>query len=101
MMGLPRNRNRGGVATYRIRIVGALGEEWSQRAQGMSLSVHRSEHEETYSELFGELADEPALMGVLNVLYDHGAHLLTVERIEADGSRVIPLTTETRKNGQR
>ena len=73
-------------ATYRIRVAGGLGDEWSERAHDMTVSVHRREPEGSFSELTGELADEAALMGVLDALYTHGARLLSVERLEKDGA---------------
>ena len=65
--------------TYRIRIAGVLGDEWSGRVHGMTISVDRSEPERSCTELIGELPDEAALMGVLDMLYTHGARLLSVE----------------------
>jgi hypothetical protein len=74
------------ATTYRIRVAGALDEEWFRRAQGMTVSVQHSESEGSHTELIGELSDEAALMGVLEALYDHGARLLSVERVEEDRS---------------
>lgn len=74
------------AATYRIRVATVLGEEWSGRARGMSVSVHHSETEDCHTELIGELSDEAALMGVLEALYDHGARLLSVDHLEEEGS---------------
>ena len=68
-------------STYRIRVAGVLGEEWSERAHGMTVTVRRSETEGRFTELVGELPDEAALMGVLDALYAHGATLLGVERV--------------------
>jgi hypothetical protein len=68
-------------ATYRIRVAGVLGDEWTDRTQGMAVSVRRSESEGAFTELVGELVDEAALMGVLDALYTHGARLLSVDRI--------------------
>ncbi len=76
---------------YRIRVAGALGEEWTQRVQGMALSVHRSKPEGCFTELVGDLADEAALMGVLEALYTHGARLLGVEHIDEDGTSDLNL----------
>ena len=70
------------AATYRIRVAEVLGEEWSGRAQGMAISVHRSESARSFTELLGELPDEAALMGLLDALYAHGARLLSVEQVE-------------------
>ena len=66
------------AGTHRIRIAGVLGDEWSGRAHGMTISVDRSEPERPCTELIGELPDEAALMGVLDMLYTHGARLLSV-----------------------
>lgn len=91
---------RAGVATYRIRVVGVLGEEWSRRAQGMAVSVHHAEQQGTFTELFGELPDEAALMGVLDALYSHGARLLSVERIDENGVNVVRLEESQVKTDQ-
>lgn len=66
-------------ARYRIRVVGALGQEWSERTQGMTVSVHREESGVSCTELVGELSDEAALMGVIETLYNYGARLLCIE----------------------
>ena len=83
--------DRAGLARYRIRVAGALGEEWSRRAQGMTLSVHRSEPKKTFTELIGALPDEAALMGILDALYNYGARLLSVEHVDEDGTSVVKL----------
>jgi hypothetical protein len=75
--------------TYRIRVAGALGDEWSGRTNAMTISVHRSECEETFTDLIGQLPDEAAVMGVLDALYTHGARLLRFEQIPEDGSSTV------------
>ena len=76
---------------YRIRVSGILGEEWSRRTHGMTVATHRSQAEGNYTELIGVLQDEAALMGVLDVLYSHGARLLSVEHVnDFDPSIVNP-----------
>ena len=82
------------AATYRIRVSGELGEEWSDRSQGMAVSVRRSGAGGSCTELVGELPDDAAVMGVLDALYAHGAHLLSVERVETDRSGAILQTPE-------
>jgi hypothetical protein len=78
----PENRvARPPAATYRIRVAAVLGEEWTDRTQGMTVSVRRSESGDAFTELVGELVDEAALMGVLDALYTHGAPLLSVDHI--------------------
>ena len=49
----------------------------------MTISVDRSEPERISTELIGELPDEAALMGVLDMLYTHGAPLLSVELLHS------------------
>jgi len=57
-------------ARYRICIVGILDEQWSNYCGGMTI-------------LTGRLADQSALIGVLNALRDIGCPLLAVECVEA------------------
>ena len=86
-------RARTSSVTYRITVAEALGEEWSERTQGMAISVRRSGPDGSCTELLGELPDEAALMGVLDALYAHGARLLRVEQVEPDGASFIQPTT--------
>lgn len=94
---------RAAATTYRIRVAGVLGEEWSGRTQGMAVSVHRPESGASFTELTGELPDESALMGVLETLYSHGARLLSVERTDEDGSTVVkpPNSIENERENER
>jgi hypothetical protein len=48
------------AATYRIRVAGVLGEEWTDHTQGMAVSVRRSESGGAVTEFVGELVDEAA-----------------------------------------
>ena len=77
------------AATYRIRVAEVLGDEWSERAHGLTVSVRRSENGGSFTELIGELVDQAELMGVLDALYAHGARLLSVERVGEDGAIVV------------
>jgi len=71
----------GEPATYRIRVRGLLGPEWSDRLGGMKLTVWEAAGGTVFAELTGKLADEAALMGVLEHLYNLGVPLLAVERV--------------------
>jgi hypothetical protein len=71
--------------SYRIRIEGRLDQRWSESLGGMAISSRRRSGEPTVTTLTGELTDMPALMGVLNTVYDLGFTLLKVERLA--GSR--------------
>ncbi len=70
-------------ATYRICILGTLDKQWSDYCGGMTI-----EHEVVLTQypvtiLTGRLADQAALIGIINSLYDIGCPLLSVECVEA------------------
>ena len=48
----------------------------------MTIEVFRSEGAVTFTELTGKLQDQAALLGVLCALYDRGAKVVSVERID-------------------
>jgi hypothetical protein len=66
-------------AVYRILVSGRLDSKWSERLQGMEISPVEKEGQATYTELFGLLPDQAALMGVLDQLYNCGVPLVSVE----------------------
>ncbi len=63
--------------TYQIKVRGRLDEHWSQWLGGLALT--HDEHNDTL--LTGQVADQPALYGLLNKLRDMGLPLLLVKRI--------------------
>lgn len=63
---------------YRIRVAGKLDARWAERFGGLSVSC-AAEDDEPSAELTGYLADQAALYGVLNTLYDYHFPLLYVE----------------------
>jgi len=71
----------GEPATYRIRVRGLLDPEWSGRLGGMTVAVWEGPDGARFAELTGPLADEAALMGVLEHLYNLRIPLLGVERV--------------------
>ncbi|HOP41446.1 MAG TPA: hypothetical protein PLI53_10430 [Geobacteraceae bacterium] len=68
-----------GPAVYCIRVAGRLDPAWSERLEGMSISITEQKGRGTISELSGQLPDQAALMGVLQELYTCGITLLGVE----------------------
>ncbi|MDD2321940.1 MAG: hypothetical protein PHO83_17995 [Geobacteraceae bacterium] len=68
-----------GPAVYRIRVAGRLDPSWSERFEGMTISIAEQKGQGTTSELSGQLPDQAALMGVLQELYCCGITLLGVE----------------------
>jgi hypothetical protein len=64
---------------YRIRVAGRLNPSWSERFQGLTISNIEEKDGSITSELFGELPDQAALLGVLQELYNYGVALLGAE----------------------
>jgi hypothetical protein len=64
---------------YRILIRGTLDPDWSARLDGMTISAAQLVDGATATSLIGELADQSALVGVLNTLHDLGLSLVSVE----------------------
>jgi hypothetical protein len=63
---------------YCIRVAGRLDACWVERLGGLRVRESR-QGDEPGLELTGWLADQAALYGVLNTLYDHHCALLYVE----------------------
>ena len=71
--------------TYRIRVHGELGPEWSAWFEG--LTVDRSASETVVT---GDLPDQAALHGLLARIRDLGLHLVSVETVEVEPARSSP-----------
>ena len=71
-------------ATYRISIMGTLDKNWSDYCGGMAIEHERDPHHHAVTILTGRLADQSALVGILNSLHDIGCPILSVERMEAE-----------------
>lgn len=68
-------------ATYKIRVQGTIAANWSDRLEGMVISVAHAEDGPPVTTLVGRLTDQSALTGVLNTLYDLHLPVLSVERM--------------------
>lgn len=69
-------------ATFRILARGRLDPSWAERLGGMSVRALRSEDGVHLTELEGRLADQAALSGVLDTIYNLRLTLLTVECLD-------------------
>jgi hypothetical protein len=69
---------------YQIRVVGELDECWLTHLEGLQISTSRWHNYSPVTEITGQLADQTALSGLLDLLNDLGRVILTVERIEID-----------------
>jgi len=64
-------------ATYQIRVQGRIKPSWSDRLEGMAISVTAPCDRPLVTTLEGRLSDQAALAGVLNTLYE--LHLPVLE----------------------
>ena len=74
--------HRDGPAYYQILVQGALDANWFDSFQGMKATVAHSPDGEAVTTLTGELVDQAALIGALNLLYDLGLAVLSVECLQ-------------------
>jgi len=68
-------------AMYRICIAGSLDARWSDYCGGMKIEQGSDPRGYALTQLAGRLADQSALIGVLNALHDMGCPILSVECI--------------------
>ena len=67
---------------YEIRVAGHLSANWAARFEGLSMQ-HRPEGETVLSGML----DQAALQGVFMKIRDLGLNLISVNRVEAAGSK--------------
>ena len=68
-------------ATYRICVTGCLESELAERLWGMTSSPVEKDGELEQTSLVGEVADQSALVGIINALYNSGHTVVSVERL--------------------
>jgi hypothetical protein len=73
-------------ASYRILVLGDLTPDWSDRLEGMSISVVSRRDDMPVTSLFGVVPDQNALAGVLVALVDLHLSILSVQRLFGNGS---------------
>jgi len=76
------NRQNDKVRIYQIRIEGQLGQQWIDWFDGLSITPG----EDGTTLLTGPVIDQSALHGLLKKVRDLGAPLVSVNRMETDGS---------------
>jgi hypothetical protein len=69
-------------AIYRIRVRGHLDAKWSDRLEAMNITEIQHSGGENETILVGRLADQAALAGVLNTLYEQHLPVLSVDCLE-------------------
>jgi hypothetical protein len=68
---------------YEIRVVGHLSKNWAARFEGMSMR-----HEPEGETVLSGMLDQAALHGVFMKIRDLGLNLISVNRVEAAGSKL-------------
>jgi len=71
-------------ATYRIAVRGRLDPKWSSRLAGMTISHRRWPGGGVATVLEGRLADQAALSGVLNALYELHLPVLSADCLDRE-----------------
>ena len=73
------------TVAYAIRVQGYLDTSWSDRLGGIAIQPQTPPNKAPVTILTGKFADQAALAGVLNTLYDLGLPLLSVECVGIEG----------------
>ena len=72
------------AARYEIRLQGYLDQRWADCLDAISIRVESQPGEAPITVVAGEFQDQAALAGALNLLYDLGLPLLSVECISVE-----------------
>ena len=73
-------------ATYRICVTGCLESDLAERLWGMTATPAEKIGEPEQTVLVGEVADQAALVGIINALYNAGHTVVSVERLLPDAN---------------
>ena len=74
----------GSPAIYRITVFGHADTDLSDELGGMQITSSRSDDGSETTTLVGRVADQGALLGVLNALYSMRMPVLSVECLEVE-----------------
>ncbi len=77
-------------APYELRFQGRLDQRWSEYLGGLEIRVDSPPDEAPVTVITGTFQDQAALAGALNLLYDLGLPLLSVEYL--DNPRFKPVS---------
>ncbi|HSR31997.1 MAG TPA: hypothetical protein VLY63_15645 [Anaerolineae bacterium] len=75
-------RTMNAPASYEIRVAGHLSANWAARFEGLSMR-----HEPEGETVLSGMLDQAAMHGVLIRIRDLGLNLISVNRVEAAGSK--------------
>jgi hypothetical protein len=68
--------------TYSICVLGNIDPVWANRISGMELTPDCNSYGSQITRLHGSVRDQAELMGIINLLYDLGLTLLSVQNAE-------------------
>jgi hypothetical protein len=71
------------AAVYQIKVPGCLGQNWSDWAGGMVITIEDEGNRPPVTILTGLVVDQAALQGLLRRLYSLGFPLISVNRVDA------------------
>ena len=71
-------------AMYKIKVQGELKGSWSEKLQGLQITVEKSPGEKPVSILIGQIHDQSALSGLLNALYNFNMTILSVNMLKSN-----------------
>ena len=71
-------------SVYRIELQGALARSWQDFLGDVQIEVRQEDTGQAVTTLIGLVNDQAALAGILNLVYDLGMPLLSVESLGAD-----------------
>jgi len=77
-----RNPSTGKPATYEIQVQGRLDESWSNWFNGMTIAPEGASGDSPVTTLIGVVADQAALRGILERIWNLNLTLLSVHRVE-------------------
>ena len=70
---------------YRIRVLGYVNEDWSDRFGGMTITTEQGDDQRPVTTLTGLLRDQVSLAGVLETIHESQLSLLSVKLLKGDG----------------
>ena len=82
MIGEPKRIRLDQPALYRIEVQGQLDPQWSAHFDSMECTVERAAGGLPVTSLYGKVADQASLHGMLNRIRDLGLPLLSVHFIQ-------------------
>jgi len=74
-------KNFEGSATYQITVKGKVDPEFMKRLNDLSVS-HTDSRNQILTTLIGQISDEAALNGLLNILFDNQFKVISVMKID-------------------